>query len=187
MRRKLSEESRFELTLGAATRERRNRPIAALVLAGLVVIGAAVFALYAVGARAAARLELRRALSDQAQAEVKVAEWTRMVERDGASPQGTGGKSEFRASRMEELATRAGMKNRPNAPASPEDKSRPGIVVYKHVYTGVQDPSLAALVEWVRLATDEISGLELESLMVRPEPAGWRMDVSFRRWERAGT
>jgi hypothetical protein len=187
MRHRLSEESRFELTLGAATRERRNRPMAALVLSGVVLVASAVFAIYAVGARATTRAMLTRSLEDQAQAEVKIAQWIKLTASEGQTPAGSGKPTEFRASRMEDLATRAGMKNRPNAPASPEDKSRPGIVVYKHIYTGVQDPSLAALVEWVRLATEEISGLELESLKVRPEPAGWRMDVSFRRWERAGT
>jgi hypothetical protein len=186
VRRRLSEESRFELTLAAAAKERRNRPVAALVLAGLVLAGAAVFAMYAVGVRAGARSELRRALADQAESEVRAAEWVRMSQGGDQTPR-VGGRSEFRVSRMEELATRAEMKNRPNAPASPEDKSRPGIVLHRHVYTGVQDPSLAALVEWVRLATEEIAGLEVESLKVRPEPVGWRMDVTFRRWERAGT
>jgi hypothetical protein len=147
---------------------------------------AGIFAVYAVAARAAARSELRGALADQAESAVRAAEWARLSRQEGVSSR-VGSPTEFRVSRMEELATRAGMTNRPNAPASPEDKSRPGIMLHRHVYSGVQDPSLAALVEWVRLATEEVAGLEVESLKVRPEPAGWRMDVTFRRWERAGT
>jgi hypothetical protein len=186
MRRRLSEESRFELTLTAAARERRNRPLTVLVLAGVVLAAALVFAIYAVASRASARAELRRALADQAESEVRTAEWIKLSQQEGVSPR-VGQPTEFRASRLEDLASQAGMKNRPNAPTSPEDRSRPGIVLHRHVYTGVQDPSLEALVQWVRLSTEAVAGLEVESLKVRPEPAGWRMDVTFRRWERAGT
>ena len=41
--------------------------------------------------------------------------------------------------------------------------------------------------EWVRMATSSIPGMEVTELKLRPDPTtGWTMDVTFRRWERAG-
>jgi len=182
---RLSEEARFELSLSAMGRERWNRPVAMLVLAVALLLAAGLFALYAVGSRASARADLAKALEDQAHVEVKLVEWKQLSESEGAAPQS--GKAGFKVSVMEDLATRAGMKTRPNAPRAQDDKSRPGVVMYRHFYTEVRDPSLANMVEWVRLACAEIAGLEIDSLAVRPEPAGWKMEVTFRRWERTGS
>ncbi len=188
-RTRLGEEARFELTMAATARERANRPVSMLVLAGAVLAAAAVFAAYAVASRASSRAQLRRGLSDQVEVEARVGEWKKLAEAETANAQGgaAGKPGDFRVSKMEELATRAGMKARPNAPSTRDDKSRAGIVVFTHVYTEVRDPSLSSLVEWVRSACAEIGGLEVMSLTVRPEPAGWKMDVTFRRWERAGS
>lgn len=184
-RAKLSEEAKFELSMAAASRERANRPVGLVAGAAVVLVAGGVFAAYAMASRAAARGRLERAVVDQAMAEARVEEWRRLAESAGAMP--TGGTGEFRVSRMEELAVRAGMKSRPNAPVTRDDKSRPGVVVYSHIYVDVRDPSLAAMIEWMRMACAEIAGLEVEALTVRPEPAGWKMDVTFRRWERTGS
>lgn len=186
-RTRLSEEARFEMTLAAASRERSNRPLGLVVVACVFLAGTLIFAGSSIASRASARSRLRAELLSQAGAEAKVQEWKRLAQAAADSPQGAIGKpGEFKVSRMEELATRAGLKSRPNAPVSRDDKSRQGIVVFTHVYTEVRDPSLANMVDWVRSACAEIAGLEVESLTVRPEPAGWKMDVTFRRWERAG-
>ena len=62
---------------------------------------------------------------------------------------------------------------------------RPGIVVTTYRYQIVKDTSLQALMEWVRRAT-EIPGMEVTELKLKAEPTDWNVDVTFRRWERAG-
>lgn len=186
-RTRLGDEAKFELALSAASRERANRPLILVVLASALLVGSAGFAAYAVTTRASRRADLARALEDQAWAEAKVEEWKKLGAAEQTQPENAGVKGEFKVSKMEDLAIRAEMKSKPNAPVTRDDKSRQGVVVYSHIYTEVRDPSLAHMIEWVRSACAEIAGLEVEALTVRPEPAGWKMDVTFRRWERAGT
>lgn len=185
---KLGEDARFDLSLGAAARERRNRPFAMVALAAAFVAAALVFALYAVSARASSRSALVRAQEDQAQAGVALAQWSRLIRAEADMPRGGVGQSgEFRISKMEDLATRAGMTSKPNTPRTTDDKTRPGLVISRYFYTEVRNPALGPMLEWVRLASAEVSGLEVESITLHPEPVGWRMEVTFRRWERAGT
>lgn len=185
---KLGEDARFDLSLGAAARERRNRPIAIVALAAGFVLATLVFALYSVSARASSRRDLIRALDDQSHTEVLVDEWKKLVRAEADLPRGGAGQpGEFKISKMEDLSVRALMKSKPNTPRTLEDKTHLGVVISRYYYTEVRDPLLGTMLEWVRLGCAEISGLEVEGITLHPEPAGWRMDVTFRRWERAGS
>ncbi len=185
---RLSEDDRFELSLGAASRARRNRPVGTVVIAGALLAVSVVFALYSVGARAKSRGGLVRAQQDQAKTDVLIDQWKRLMQAEAAGPKGGAGQpGVFKVSKMEDLATKAGMKSKPNTPRSLEDKTRPGIVTTRYIYSDVRDPELKSLLEWVRSGCAEIPGLELESLTLKPEPTGWKLDATFRIWERAGT
>lgn len=187
-RTKLGDDARFDLSLGAAARERQNRPLGLVAMATAFVLVALVFAIYSVSARASSRRELVRALTDQSESDVMIARWAELAKLDAESPRGgVGQPGEFKISKMEDIATRAGM-NKPNTPRTTDDKSHTGIVVSRYFYTEVRNPTLQPLLEWARLACIEIGGLEVEFIKLTPEPAvtGWRMDVTFRRWERAG-
>lgn len=183
---RLSEEDRFELMLSAAGRERRNRPLGLVIVAAIVLVGCAIFAVYAIGSRASSRGGLVRAQQDQAKLGAMIEQWKALSRTQSDSPL-IGQPNAFKASKMEELATRAGMKTKPNTPRSIEDKTRTGIVVTRHIYTEVRDEHLKALVEWMRSGCAEIPGLELEAMTLKPEPSGWKLDATFRIWERAGT
>ena len=184
---KLSEDDRFELVLGAAGRERRNRPVGLLVAAACILIACAVFAVYAIGARATDRRGLIRAQQDQAKVVGLIEKWKTLAKSSTDSSGVVGQPGAFKVSRMEELATKAGMKTKPNTPRSIEDKTHAGIVLTRYIYTEVRDDNLKALVEWARSGCAEIPGLELESITLKPEPAGWKLDATFRIWERTGT
>lgn len=185
---KLGEDAKFELSLAATARERRNRPMVLVFGAAALLIVSGLLAIYGVATRASARSELRIRQEDQSRAEALVGEWKRLVQAETASPVASGIQKPFKISSMEDLAVRARMKNKPTPPSTREDKSRPGLIITRYTYPDVRDPNLDALVEWVRIATEEMQGLDVESITLKPEPAaGWKMDVTFRRWERAGS
>ena len=96
-----------------------------------------------------------------------------------------GGQMADLLSQLEGLATRAGLKEKPNPPRQ-NPQTRSGVTVTEYYYTNVKDASLKPLLEWLRLATAQIPGLEVYGLNLRPDPNNWNMTVTFRRWERKG-
>ena len=182
----LGDDARFELAMAAAGRERTNRPRALVMLAIAVLIVASVAAMWGLASRRSARATLTRALADQAAVEAMNSDWNRLVaeEKDsGADRIGT--RMPDLLTKLEGFATQAGLKDKPNPPRQ-NPQTRSGVTVTEYYYTNVKDPSLKPLLEWLRLATAQIPGLEVYSLNLRPDPNNWSMTVTFRRWERGG-
>lgn len=187
-RGRLSEEARFELAMGASARERRNRPVALVALAGAVLVAAGVFAGWSLSMRGSAIAERARAIRDERAVEALAGEWEELARRQREAPDvRLGDPMPNILSRMEELATGAGLKTRPTNPQTRVADRRQGVVVNEYIYRTVKDPSLRALMEWVRSAAAEPGmGMEVTDLKLRPEQSGgWTMDVTFRRWERS--
>jgi hypothetical protein len=181
----LGDEGRFELAMAASAQEKRNRPLGLPLLACVVLVASLVFAVWSLSARNAAMRERARAESDDVAVRQMTGDWEalRVQERD-APGLGLGERMPNLLSRMENLAREAGLKNTPANPQTSPD-ARPGIVVTTYSYRTVKDASLAALMEWVRKAT-EIPGMEVTELKLKAEATEWSVDVTFRRWERAG-
>jgi len=184
--RALSDDDRFELAMGAAARERRNRPRGMVVAAGLLLLICGIVAITGLVARGSARAKLVQVRLDQAAIERMAMDWASMDEQESASAN-TGQPLKNLYSTLEDLATgRAGLKDKPKPPRLSAAPPRSGIVVNEYHYTDVKDKSLKALIEWARLATIEVPGLEVVSIDLTPDPVNWTMNVTFRRWERAG-
>jgi len=185
---RLGDDARFELAMRAAGRARRNRPTALLVASAAAFVVALAAAAWGFSTRASARSAFVREQSDRAQIERLSAELTQLEERQRqAADAGAMRPIPDLYSRLEALATRAGMKSRP-APPQPVPSARPGgITVTEYLYRDVRDPYLGSLLEWLRLAVTEIPGLELYGLTIKPEPNNWNLDVTFRRVERTGS
>ncbi|MBL9032482.1 MAG: hypothetical protein JNM80_12355 [Phycisphaerae bacterium] len=183
----LSDDARFELAMIASGHERRSRPVGLVIVVVAALVLALVLASSGLISRASARARLRSTLADQARAEQLLAEWTQIEQQAKDALKGsTGAPIANLYSQMENLATRAGMKDKPRTPRA-KTETRAGVVVNEYTYADVRDPSLPALMEWLRLATspDEgIRGLEVYGLNLRPSPSDWSMTVTFRRWER---
>jgi len=45
-------------------------------------------------------------------------------------------------------------------------------------------PTHIFLATWLRQATEAVPGLEVYGLTTSPDPTGWKLTVTFRRWER---
>lgn len=185
----LSEDVRLGLSVAAASRERASRP-RALVLASLLVL---VIAVVAAGAGLASRAKARRELANwtqiDAQSEALAKEYAELDSRArAAGEQQTGRRIPDLFSKMEALATRAGMKDKPLPPRETTSPSRAGVTIRETTYENLRDPSIKAMLEWVHLATaDPVSrlpGLEVSSLRLQAEQTGWVMRVVFRRWEK---
>jgi hypothetical protein len=188
---RISEEARFELTLAAGARERRNRPLWMVAGAVLVLAITAIAALTGVVAHRSARAQLQRGLEDLASVEHMAAQFRALDAVASQAGQSQLGQPMQRLqSNLEALATRAGFTTPPlarNEDPSPPNES--GIIVRRLNYFDVREPSLGKILEWLRLATQDpgsrIPGLEIESLRLKPEGNAWNMNLRLRRWERA--
>lgn len=177
-------DGRFELAMAASGNERRNRPTLLVVLSVIAVVAAMGGAVWGMNARAKARADLVRALSAQARTERMAQEWGQLETQEKESPDANIGRPiPDLLSQMEGLATRAGIKDKPKPPRQ-SPQTRNGITVTEYYYSEVKDPSLKALLEWLRLAGTQIPGMEVYGLDLRPDPTNWYMNVTFRRWER---
>ena len=183
----MADDARFELALAASAHERANRPRAVVAAAVVAVVVAAVVALWGWSSLRSARSGLRAALNEQVEVEAMTREWEKLDRQErenGAGGQpGTGRQITDLYSRMEQLATRAGLKDKPQPPRANESLRGP-IKIIEYTYNNVRDASLKALLEWTRLASAEIPGMEVYGLTLKPDPNNWNLVVTFRRWER---
>jgi hypothetical protein len=69
---------------------------------------------------------------------------------------------------------------------TPVETKGAGVQRVRFEYRAVRDEKLEALLGWLGQATEDIPGLEVFSVTIKPEAAGWLMDVVFTRWERTG-
>jgi len=183
---RLSEDERFELTARASAQEAGNRPRGLVILGGVLVLGSLLTAVLGWWSKASAEEHYRNRADEAFRVQRLVAEWRDLTqtETEGASSEKYQ-PIEGILSRMESLATRAGIKAVPQTPSQPNQPNIAGGEMKRYRYQNVRDDSLQALIDWMRLATTEIPGMELEEISeLKSEGNGWRMTVIFRRWER---
>jgi hypothetical protein len=180
----LGDEARFELSLAAAGRERANRPRALVALALLVLVLAMLGAVWGLASRRSTIRALRVAQDEQVRVDQLLKEWDRLEKQQPSGAGPLGGKIDGLYTKMEDLARRAGVKNKPDLPRQTETR-RGDIKIIEYHYQNLKDASIKALLEWARLASTEIPGMEVYNLKLNPDPTNWTMNVTFRRWERA--
>ncbi len=184
----MGDEARFELALAASSHERGNRPRLLVASSIAAVVIAALVAIWGWSSLSASRAALRTTLGEQVEVEQMGQDWEKLdlQERDSgpSGAQGPGKHIDDLYSRMEQLATRAGLKDKPQPPR-PNESTRGGVKIVEYYYQNIRDPSLKAILEWTRLAGAEIPGMEVYGLTLKPDPNNWNLTVTFRRWERA--
>jgi hypothetical protein len=185
--RRLTDDERYDLAMVAAASERRNRPKNLIVVPLLLFVIASIMLIYGIFTLESGRVKLQSQES-RVNKLVNNVVILKELEQTGDAP-GVEGIldpiTDF-LTRAETYATDAGLGKAPALPATRRDRF-PGFVRVRQVYTNVVDPSLPALLQWVKITQDEIPGLFVYSLALKPAgDRGWTLDVTFARWEREG-
>lgn len=182
------EDRRHEIVAMAARTERGNQPTYLMVIAlGLVGVSL-VYLLIGWRAQAAADALM---LAERRNAETVQ---TALGTLRGLQAAGTGAgpkvseSSDTILSRIQRAGADAGLKNAVPLPRTGSGRpsvtnSNKDVAKVTWNYT-VKDPSLSALLEFTKRATEVVSGLEVYSVTVRPQAGEWEMTVEFCRWER---
>jgi hypothetical protein len=181
----LSEEARFELSMAASGRERRNTPRHLIYLAAAAVAVAGIAALVEARAWSRAGRETTAALAKDAEVREKVKEYQALKAEGGGSDQARAGFDKM-VSTGERLAEAAGLA-KPPKPREPDKPDVRGNVVHRTwTYSRVKSGEAGPLMEWVQSMLTEMSGLRVSSIKLTPGEQGWSMDVTFAGAERVG-
>lgn len=188
------DQARMELAMAAASAERANRPRGLVILAGVLLVGAIIYAVTGLMARSATLDRVESARS-RAREQLAITERIKGLQERQAT---RGLKADPRVSKaIEELAAAAGVKaDAAGKPLVVPESEVTGIAVpgvtqkkYTAKVTG-QDPK--ALLQWLVgvQSSGDTKGVEIFQLTLRPDPAsagvvtgGWSMDIEFVRWE----
>lgn len=180
-----SEDRRLELAASAARARRSNEPRSLLLFAGLVLTVALLVATLAWRsyAGAAEALDLERQASVNALA--KAAELKAMLAAGAATNSQAWEPSTTIASRISGAGVEAGLKSAVGLPKGERTRgeNKLGSKQVQYDYE-LRDPSFEALLKFMQAATQRVPGLEVHSVLIRPEAQEWFLRVTFARWER---
>lgn len=181
----LSAEERDEVAAVASAAERSNRPVALVVLAGLVfVIACAVLGVSATR-QAAASAEVDRREAELEEMRGLVIEYFANEgsgdEIDDLPPTGQG-----ILSRIEELARDAGIEGDLGLAGAGTDRVTDGVVLARGTYS-LRHDNLTEIMDWVGRVERSIQGVQVRRLSLRPQPRNstWQFEIRFERYERA--
>jgi cell division protein FtsB len=182
----LGEDQRAELAAIAARTQHANQPRNVVLLAGLLAAVAILILSVAWRANASA-LEQAELAQDRARAAASKAAELRALEQAGATRSSEVNEPIARMlSRIERAGVDAGLKNQIPVPGQRAGtvERRLGTRQMQLTYQ-LRDPSFEALARFMQRAVQEVPGLEVYSIRIRPEQQNWFLEVVFSRWERA--
>lgn len=185
--RHLTDDERYDLAMVAAASERSNRPKNLIVIPLLLFVVASIMLIYGLFTLESGRVQLRSQES-RVNNLINNIVILKELEQTGEAPGEEGILDPIPdfLTRAEACATDAKLAKSPALPATRRDRY-PGFVRVRQVYSNVVDPSLPALLEWVRLTQERIPGIFVYSLALKPAgDRGWTLDVTYARWEREG-
>lgn len=182
----LTEDDKLMLAAQAASNERANRPTLLLLLCGVVLAGALLFVVVSYSQFAAAR----RLLARQSYEASTVASNVAAVRQIRAAASADSGprlseQDETIRSRIIDIAVAAGINRTGINPKSLTRSVKQNLgSVQMNVTFEVRDPSLPAMMEWLKRATSQMPGIEVQKILLRPEAQQWFLVVTFTRWEK---
>lgn len=86
-------------------------------------------------------------------------------------------------STLQNLAKQAQFESDLGLPRNPINRPEGNAILKTYPYI-VSDPSLEHLLDWVRLAQQQIPGLQVRELSIQPRNQNWTMSVVLARYER---
>jgi hypothetical protein len=179
------EEARLALAATAARAERQNQPKVLLYGAGLLLLIALIFLGTSFRTSVAAASDLR-AQRKQAEDIVKDAGELKAIRE--AVKSGPVNQSAIQVrTRIEQAGADVGLKARVPT-ANTRTDPQPGLHSKQMRYDyEIRDEELPKLLQWVQKSVQDVPGLEVYSISLKPEAHQWTLRVSFSRWERIET
>ncbi len=181
---RLSADDRYELATRAQNQQRLNAPRHLIVLGVLLLVIALIALGVAWQSRSSAISKNETAARQLVQVQNLIAEIESLRQaRENSTEQDIFEPLPEILSTLQNLAARAGLLN-VGLPQNPGSQPQGDAVLKTYPYKNINDGSLEHLLDWVKLAEQEIPGLQVRELTLQPRPQSWSMSVVFARYER---
>ena len=178
---RLSADDRYEPASRAQNQQRLNAPKHLIVLGTLLLIVSLITLIVAWQTQAAAADSNQRTAREMIRIENLIMDITRLQATQSTNPDG--GLLDPLPdilSTLDNLGKRAGIGLPRNQSARPEGDA----ILRSYPYRNIRDASLEDLLNWVRLAEQEIPGMHVREISIEPRTTAWSMDVVLARYER---
>lgn len=181
---RLSADDRYELAARAQNQQRLNYPTHLIVLGSLLVFVSIVMLVIAWQVRSSAQSTNFKRTNEIVQIEQLISE-IQSLKASRASDLTLDQNAPIpdMLSKLKRYAAQANLDNELGIPRNPTSRTEGNARKMTYPYT-VIDPSLEHLLDWVKISMDQIPGLEVTDLEIKPTKLSWTMKVTLARYER---
>lgn len=181
---RLSADDRYELASRAQNQQRLNAPRHLIVL-GVILLFIALIALGVAWQTRASLIDTnRKAARDLVKIEGLITEIrTLQATLDSSPDDDILQPLPDILSNLETLGRRAGLSSI-GLPKNQSSRPEGDAILRTYPYENIRDKSLENLLNWVRLAEQEIPGLHVREIVIEPRSTAWTLDVVLARYER---
>lgn len=181
---RLTPDDRYELATRAQNQQRTNSPRHLIMLGVLLLIVSLIVLGIAWQTQAAAVNANNKAARELVKIENLISE----IRALKLAQQQSGQEDIYKPlpdilSTLQGLAKQAQFESDLGLPRNPINRPEGNAILKTYPYT-VSDPSLEHLLDWVRLAQQQIPGLQVRELSIQPRNQNWTMSVVLARYER---
>lgn len=182
---RLSPDDRFELASRAQNQQRLNAPRHLIVLGSMLLVIALIALGVAWQTQSAANEKNNREARDLARIESLIERTETLRATQTANPDDDILKAlPDLLSTLDNLGKQAGIESGVGLPRNPGSRPEGDAILRTYPYNGIRDASLEDLLNWVRLAEEDIPGLHVREISIQPRTNAWSMDVVLARYER---
>lgn len=181
---RLSSDDRYELAAMAQNQQRLNYPTHLIVMGGMLVFVALIIVVVAWQSRSSASKQLERRGYELEQVKSLITEINALQ----LSLATKSSLDEFEPildiySKLEDFATQAKLETKLGPPSNPQSLPQGNARKKTYPYT-VRDSSLEHMLDWINISTQQIPGLEVQDITIKPTAQAWTMVVTLSRYER---
>jgi len=181
---RLSADDRYELASRAQNQQRLNYPKHLIVLGVLLVIISIIILVVAWQARAGAQTSNTRRAYQLTQIEALIANIQTLEQSQTTETS----QDQFQPipdilSKFKQYARQAKLSTELGLPNQPKSRMMGNARLMTYPYA-IRDPSLEHLLDWVKISTSQIPGLEVTDMMVKPGKQDWLLTITLSRYER---
>ena len=180
----MSSDDRYELASIAQNQHRLNNPKHLLGMGIFVVILSVIFLAIAWQSRSSATKALANDTRTLENIRELIADITSLEESQANSS----GQDQFKSipdilSQFKRFGVQAKLEHDIGLPKDPKSRPEGNAKLMTYPYT-LRDESLEHLLDWIRISTEQIPGLEVTDLTIKPARNDWTMTVTLSRYER---